>query len=128
MGRGAGDLEHGGEGLERGAGDLEHGAGGLERGEGDLERGEGGLARGVGVLGHQVEDIAHRAAEEEGTTRTPKIVTVRKSPVTFPTLTKKWSTTAVGMDGEAVRRGDGLAGEQEDGAPGEGDDSLRARL
>ncbi len=99
--------------MGRGAGDIEHGAEGLERGEGDLEREAGDLGRGVG--------------EEEGTTRTWMMASGRKSPMAFPML-RKWSTTAVDIDGEAVRRGDGLAGEQEDVALGEGDGSLSAKL
>ncbi len=95
MGRGAGDIEHGAEGLGRGEGDLERGEGDLEREAGDLGRGAGDLGRGVG--------------EEEGTTRTWMMASGRKSPMAFPML-RKWSTTAVDIDGEAVRQEDDLAG------------------
>lgn len=100
--------------------DMEHGVEGLRREAGDLGR----VAR---VHGHQAGDIERRAEEEEGTTRSWTMALGRKSTPTLPAL-KKWSTTAVDIDGEVVRRGDGLAGEEEDGALGKGDGSLSARL
>jgi len=106
--------------MGRGAWDIEHGAEGLGRGEGDLEREAGDLGRGAGDLGRGV-------GEEEGTTRTWMMASGRKSPMAFPML-RKWSTTAVDIDGEAVRQEDDLAGEQEDGPLDEGDGSLSTRL
>lgn len=89
-------------------------------------------------MGHRAEDIGHRAEEEESATRSWRIApTWRIAPrwrprfgeggLPFPKLTK-WSTAVVGNDGEAVRRGEGPAEEQEDGPLDEGDGSSITRL
>jgi len=114
------DIGHGAEGIGRRAGGGGRGAEDLGHRARDLEHRAGGIGHRAGAIGHQ-------AGEEEGTTRSWNIVSGRKSSLSFPKL-RKWRTTAVGHDGEAVHRGDGLAGEQEDGALGRGDGSMSARL
>lgn len=106
---------------------MGHGAEGLGREAVDLGRVARVHGRMAGVHGHQAGNIERRAEEQESAMRNRTIVSGRKSTLTIPTL-KKWSITALDVDGEMVRREDGFAGEEEDGSLGEGDGSLSARL